>query len=656
VKRPDQHITETKSQRIFERIVPAEWVCREIKPDYGVDYLVEIFDNNQSTGKTFFVQLKGSTQKIKDDKFEKQFTTDNLKYYNSLALPVLIICVSVTTEQIWGIWANKLIDQKTLRKDQKTISLSLEKKYLLDETSFVSIASQTDVVNKIGLFTEADSDLGKSFNEHLLRWVDHFFSNSVSVKFNHLPNHLDIKLSSLKEPAQLTIDSNSYTKDIDIEGLNENLPFLYRPEFNKDDINEYNKEALLSIALALAKYDIKGTIDLLAKVCGEIDFSNQNRWTELDPLGLLKLSILENELLRFNRFVQELINRGHYEMFLFFDLAYFVLSTDELQKLRVENLKTVIEKTSDNQVKGTCHYNIGNILRPTQDIAIEHYFEAAKLFPDYLNRPYWWREIAGLLFGKRHYNWAEKCYRKSLERLEKSDSEKKYFRLEKTSPREENLVTALIADCLFLQGKFSDANSLFEEYFKATSHISQEWVLKNMTCIELKNGKLDNVKFDRKGSMKLCEESLSAKENKDIIKALTKATELHPTNGLAWFNLGVALDKDQKFEEALFAFLMTGLIQDGDKEAQFNALTISFTQGKLDMMQAILVYISEKYDSTVLNDLSDYIMNKNIPLDSKKELIKAFTGMMEVIKNNAQRFVYSAYPSGYAPYTNRCVS
>jgi len=100
MERPEQHITETKSQRIFEKIVPFEWVCREIKPDYGVDYLIEIFENNKSTGKTFFVQLKGSTQNISNDIFEKQFTTDNLKYYKSLSIPVLIVCVSVTTGKI----------------------------------------------------------------------------------------------------------------------------------------------------------------------------------------------------------------------------------------------------------------------------------------------------------------------------------------------------------------------------------------------------------------------------------------------------------------------------------------------------------------------------------------------------------------------------
>lgn len=641
MKRPEQHITETKSQRIFERIVPVEWVCREIKPDYGVDYLVEVFENNQSTGKTFFVQLKGSTQEIKEDTFEKQFTTDNLKYYNSLALPVIIICVSVKTEQIWGIWANRLIEQNPIKQKQKTISLSLDKEYLLDDSSFALIASQTEVLNKLGLFTETDSDLTKNFNEHILRWIEDFYSQSVSVEFNHLPRHLNLKFTSIGDLVQLTIYSNTFSKNIDINELHEDLPFLYRPVFDSNDVNNYNKEVLLSIAIALAQYDIKGTLNLLIKLSNEIDFSDRKKWIKIDPLGLLKLALRQNEIPLFNKLTQKLIEKEHYEMFLFFDLAYFVLETDELQEFRVKNLKAVIEKTTDSQLQGTCHYNIGNILKPKMDNAIEHYFKAAKLFPDYRNSPYWWREIAGLLFGKKHYSWAEKCYRTSLSLSEISDDEKKYLRLETVSPREENLVTALIADCLFLQGKFNNANVLFEKYLKTTKNISQEWILKNMVCLELKNGKLDNVKFDRKKSINLCEKCLSISENKDIIEILTKATELYPTNGLAWFNLGVALDKELKFDEALFAFLMTGLIQDGDKEAQFNAITISFTQKKLEIMQALLLYINEKYDSSVINDLSDYIMKKNMPIDSKKGLIKTFSEMMEVIKTMHNN-VYSA--------------
>jgi len=633
MKRPEQHITETKSQRIFEKIVPVEWVCREIKPDYGVDYLVEIFENNKSTGKTFFVQLKGSTQEIKNETFEKQITTNNLKYYSSLALPVIIICVSVTTEKIWGIWANKLIELNPIKENQKTVSISLDKDYQLDDSSFKIIASQTELLNKLGLSTDTDSDLTEIFNSHILRWIEHFYAQSVSIRFNNLPKHLKLIYILIGNTVQTTITTSSYSKSIDIENFNEELPFLYRPEFDCEDINDFNKEILLSIAVSLAKYDIKGTLLLLTKLISKLDFSDQNKWTDLDPLGLLTLAKGKNQIHLFDRLVKEIIKTENFEMFLFFDLAYFALGTDELQEYRIENLKDVIETSTDKQLKGTSHYNIGNILKSQMgDDAIGHYFKAARLFPDYRNRYYWWREIAGLLFTKKHYHWAEICYKKSLRLLKNGKDEKKYFRLEKILPREENLVLALIADCLFIQGKFKEANKHFEKYLKSTKNTSQEWILKNMVCLEIMNGKLNNVCFDRKESIQLCEQSLNLTNNKEIIEILTKATELHPTNGLAWFNLGVALDKQLKFEEALFAFLMTGLIQDGDKEAQFNALTISFTQQKLEIMQALLLYITEKYDSSVINDLSDYIMNKNIPLKDKKVLIKAFNDMMEVTK------------------------
>lgn len=633
MKRPDQHITETKSQRIFERIVPVEWVFREIKPDYGVDYLVEIFENNLSTGKTFFVQLKGATQEIKNNVFEKQFTTDNLDYYNSLALPVMIICVSVTTEQIWGIWANKLIEQNVLKDNQKTVTISLNKDYLLNESTFSHIASQTEIVKKLGLFTETDSSLTQSFNQHILKWIENFYSKSVSVKFNNLPKNLSLKYTSEGNIVKTVIETSSFSKSIETSGLREDLPFLYRPKFDAEDINDFNKDILLSIAISLAKYDVHGSIGLLTKLIAKHKLNDQKEWIELDPLGLLILAKEQNEIPYFDNLVQEIIKHKHYDLFLFFDLAYFIIGTDELQELRLKNLKYVIEITSDNQTKGTCHYNLGNIQRSSigNPDAISNYIKAARLYPDYKNRLYWWREIAGLFFLNSHYKWAEICYKKSLE-LSNQKKDQKFLRIERTEPGEINLVHALIADCLFIQGKFTEANFQFEKYFKLYNHSAQEWKLKNMVCLELMGSKLDNVNLDRVESTKLCEQGLSIDESKEITEIFTKATELDPTNGLAWFNLGVALDKEQKFEESLFAFLMAGLIQDGDKEAQFNALTIAFTQQKLELMQAILIYIGEKHGDLVINELSDYIMQKNIPLEAKKGLIKAFGEMMEITK------------------------
>ena len=109
-----------------------------------------------------------------------------------------------------------------------------------------------------------------------------------------------------------------------------------------------------------------------------------------------------------------------------------------------------------------------------------------------------------------------------------------------------------------------------------------------------------------------------------IILSLRKAIDLDPINSLAWFNLGVALDRNKDFEESLFCFITSGTILTGDKEAQFNALLICFTQQNLEFLQALLFYIIEKHGDLVINDFADYIMTKNNTLDVKLKLVKTF--------------------------------
>ena len=59
--RPIQHQLETKSRIAFESSLPAAWVYRTVNPDYGIDGLVEVFNENGiTTGDLFFVQLKST--------------------------------------------------------------------------------------------------------------------------------------------------------------------------------------------------------------------------------------------------------------------------------------------------------------------------------------------------------------------------------------------------------------------------------------------------------------------------------------------------------------------------------------------------------------------------------------------------------------------
>lgn len=637
MERPQQHIIETKSQRLFENIVPVEWVCREIKPDYGVDYLIEIFENNKSTGKTFFVQLKGSSQEIANDTFEKQFTIDNLDYYKSLSLPVLIVCVSVSTEQIWAIWANNFIDSKKVKDKQKTINISLDSKYLINEDLLIKLATEPMTFNKIGVCLVADSEVEKAFINHLSKWIDNYYRENVSIEFKNLPEHLKLRCKTENEQnLAIEITTPIFSKSINVGLLPEDEDFLFKPIFDSNEINEYNKRVLLFIALSLAKYNIKSSLEIVAKVISEIELEPKD-FKILDPLGLLSLAKTNKEIGLFNELVEEIVNQKRFDLFFFFDLAYFAFASKEFQSYRISNLKKVISENDDRILKGTCYYNLGNIYKSDSNTekAIENYLLARKYQPDYLNRDYWWREFAGLVFVRQHYSWAENLYKKSLALNKNVGIGEKYDRMTIVTPEENKLELALIADCLFFQAKFKEASKYFEKYLEKNGSNSQEWVLKDMICLELKDSELDNVKIDKTASIQLCEEAIKLESKEDCIAKLHESIHLNPTNGLAWFNLGVSQDQVGKHDEAMFSFILTGLLQEWDKEAQFNALIISFTTQKLDIMQALILYLNQKHGDLVLNDLSANIMGKNMPLEGKKQLIKAFEEMFEIVKNNA---------------------
>src|ERR1700722_12165227 len=64
-RRPFQHIMEEGSDAILRGLMPSEWVLRPYKPDYGLDFALELFDSvdeeqkmAESLGEHVFIQLK----------------------------------------------------------------------------------------------------------------------------------------------------------------------------------------------------------------------------------------------------------------------------------------------------------------------------------------------------------------------------------------------------------------------------------------------------------------------------------------------------------------------------------------------------------------------------------------------------------------------
>lgn len=100
MKRPVQHQIEDESCRIFQSLLPREWVVRWQDGDYGIDGEVEVFKDEESTGLIFKVQMKGteSPTYLQDGSMSLQMKSNNLQYLvNEISLPVLVIGVDVVT-------------------------------------------------------------------------------------------------------------------------------------------------------------------------------------------------------------------------------------------------------------------------------------------------------------------------------------------------------------------------------------------------------------------------------------------------------------------------------------------------------------------------------------------------------------------------------
>ena len=167
MQRPTQHIIDAEAQKILQNLLPSEWAVRDLKPDYGIDYMVEIFENFQSTGKVFYIQLKGSDQEIKENTFHKQMDIGTLEYYSTHILPVLLVFVSINTKQVWGIWSNKLLEAYTYRKNQKSLKISLGEQYLLEEEAIKLISSKLSLSQKIGIIFQYSTEKEELINDNI---------------------------------------------------------------------------------------------------------------------------------------------------------------------------------------------------------------------------------------------------------------------------------------------------------------------------------------------------------------------------------------------------------------------------------------------------------------------------------------------------------
>ena len=134
MKRAKQHEIDAEAQSILRKNAPKNWSLAEPSEDYGIDYLVQVFDRDtrEVTDISFIIQLKGTENYKKDDSHVKfSISTDYLKYYyDKMYVPVFLVVVDTNTEEYCWLFVQKYINEelnvkKSNWKSQKTVTVEI---------------------------------------------------------------------------------------------------------------------------------------------------------------------------------------------------------------------------------------------------------------------------------------------------------------------------------------------------------------------------------------------------------------------------------------------------------------------------------------------------------------------------------------------------
>ena len=137
-QRTDSHILEGLSNRFFQNNLPKNWTISKPENDYGVDFVVNIFDGHNASPYQLNIQLK-SSQKATKAEAEHVKVTLKVSTYNHLKhqlhVGMLVKFIAEENEAYWIL----LVDIGTPNQHRETFSIKIPRNNRLSSINWKEI-------------------------------------------------------------------------------------------------------------------------------------------------------------------------------------------------------------------------------------------------------------------------------------------------------------------------------------------------------------------------------------------------------------------------------------------------------------------------------------------------------------------------------------
>lgn len=595
MKRNRQHIIEDESETILKSLIPSEWVLRKLTPDYGIDYNVEIFENNESTGVHFFVQLKGTDKKSSDGSISFQLDKKYIDYFGKVSIPILFVYISIKSNIAWAKWLNSC----SIDKNNKSRVLNFTSNDILDASKINGIKNSVSIQ---GILIRIKYVNFKNTHHGILKkWVSFYFKECLVANADEIADEIII---SLKESSETKMIVNIKDErflincDIDILEIDKNN-YTSLPEI--DEIPNCLQNILFEISkiLLIRKNDF--ALNVALKIIPNLQYSYF-----ADIFTVIKQCIDKKEYRKLEILCLSAIDNYDVFQFVYITMLPYINDKDII-KIKEKSLLRAIEKSDNTGLSGTFCYNLANHYQNTGNIreSIKYYLKARRLEPDYLNRGYWFRELAGMLFLHNKYVAASKLYQVCITC---------------NDIKENPIHIALAADACFMARNFKESLKLFELYVTKVDEPKMEFILKKQILKTVKDEFGFRTNYSQKKAIEKYKK-YSANGNSVSNSELRECLEFDPISPEIRCNEGWNLKNQERYEEACISFLISAIVTEYCASVWLNSYFMALAD-KNHMVEIVLKVAYDKCGYGLIKSMRDDFLNKkDFSLELKTQII-----------------------------------
>lgn len=584
-QRPRSHVLEAESRTALRNVLPAAWIIRDETPDYGIDLSIEIVsEEGNVSGKRFVVQLKATDQSSLKRALEARLSIANFRYLQKLDVPALVVVFHAPTQTLYSRWIHELdVFYAGKSKTHFTFRLSPSDEF---DTTKGAARLERDFDDWRWLHTPVLTSplvLRLNISTPLIRGLPPL---EVMERLQELAKPLRGRLAILEIPVgrprgEIDVSADDVTVRLYGGGgaaLHRSLAEAQRRErglSKPPSRSAGQKGEKRRRGPRPPNTSEQVAADIIVAVAMALQHAGHPR----DAADVLELvfarAAISHNPSAFATMVHMLISAGRHEVVVSAAEALAIAGSPEFAQWairavlvvppptdRQDEVGAALERwlasqpeTYPSHERGTDHYNVGRYVgMHGVDVrgGISHLIKAARLYPSYRKRGYFWEELGAMLFWTNHFEWAARAYGIAADL------------------GRDTVVFAKQADALWRAGRYGDAKEAMAKYTGSDAH----WIALNSVLPAV---------IEAAGAPRQTRQPALAA---DIIKdgaammgdvavhreRWTAAIRADALSSSAWYNLGLADAAIGDYHSAVIAFVVAGLIQPADTDAWANAL------------------------------------------------------------------------------------